>query len=113
MITQNELIGISAWNKLKLHTVLSGKQFPACMTFRRNIQIALAEYSKNNKTLDVVQMGAIQICSWIEKWCRDAYYKMRLEELLRQRADLALKPKKFAKNIIRQEWAAMAARWGY
>lgn len=112
MITQNEMIGISAWTKPILHQKILGKDFNACMTFRRNLQIALTEYARHHK-LDTVQMGIVQICGWVEKWCRDAYFKMRMPELLRQRSDLLLKPKKAVKNIMRAEWETMAARWSY
>lgn len=112
MITQSELIGISAWTKPVLHTKLLGKKFDACMNFRRNIQIAMTEYARSHKA-DLVQMGALQVTSWIESWCRDAYFKMRMPELLRQEPGLILKPKKAAKAMIRAEWSKMAARWGY
>jgi hypothetical protein len=112
MITQSELVIISTWTKPILHQKIMGKSFNHAMNFRRNLQIALTEYSKHNK-VDSVQLGIISITGWLEKWCRDAYFKARMPELLRQRADLVLKPKKFAKNIIRSEWETMAARWGY
>lgn len=112
MITQSELIGISAWTKPILHTKLSGRKFDACMNFRRNIQIAMTDYAKHNK-IDIVQLGALQVCGWIESWCRDAYFKMRMPEMLRTDSSLALKPKNYAKGLIRKEWATMAAKWGY
>lgn len=112
MITQNELVGISAWTKPILHTKLTGKKFDAAMNFRRNIQMAMTEYARSHK-LDQVQLGALQVCGWVESWCRDAYFKMRLPEMLRQQSDLLTKPKNYAKGLIRKEWTALAAKWGY
>jgi len=112
MVTQTELIGISAWTKPVCHQKLMGRSFNHAMNFRRNLQMALTEYSKHNK-MDQVQLGIISVTGWIENWCRQAYFQMRMPELLRQRSDLVLKPKKAAKNIIRAEWETMAARWGY
>ena len=112
MITQSELIGMSSWTKPILHTKLAGRKFFHVMTFRRNIQIALTEYSRHNK-MDQVQVGCIQVCGWIESWCRDAYFKMRMPEMLRQNSDLLTKPKNYAKGLIRKEWSTLAAKWGY
>ena len=112
MVTQSELIGISAWTKPVCHQKLTGKSFNHAMNFRRNLQIALTEYSRHH-AMDAVQYGIISVTGWIENWCRQAYFYTRMPELLRQRADLALKPKKAVKNIIRAEWETMAARWGY
>jgi len=82
------------------------------MTFRRNIQIAMTEYARHHKA-DAVQMGALQVTGWIESSCRDAYFKMRMPELLRQVPELILKPKKAAKGMIRAEWLKLSARAGY
>ena len=112
MITQSELIGISTWTKPILHTKIFGKRFDACLVFRRNIQVAMTEYARSHK-VDAVQLGAIQVTGWIESWCRDAYFKMRMPELLRQVPGLILKPKKAAKSMIRAEWSKIAARAGY
>ena len=112
MITQSELIGISTWTKPILHTKILGKKFDACMTFRRNIQIAMTEYARSHK-VDAVQMGALQVTGWLESWCRDAYFKMRMPELLRQEPGLLSKPKNAAKSMIRAEWSKIAARAGY
>lgn len=112
MITQSELIGISTWTKPVLHTKILGKKFDACMTFRRNIQVAMTEYARHHKT-DPVQLGALQVTGWIESWCRDAYFKMRMPELLRQVPGLLLKPKKAAKGMIRAEWSKYATKAGY
>lgn len=113
MVTQSELIGIAAWTKPVLHQKISGKSFQQAMTFRRNIQQAVTEYSRHNTRLDMVQTNAIQICGWIESWCRDAFYKNRLRDILRERQDLVFKPKSAAKSVIRSEWAALAARWNF
>lgn len=103
MLTQNELILISAWTKTQLHSALYGKGLNDALTMRRNLQQALTAYSKHHK-FDVVQGGILGVIGQIERWARRAYVCKRLPEILRTDWSYLKKGKYSAKAKANEEF---------
>lgn len=113
-MTQAELIQVSALGKPMLHRLIKGQSFDTAMRLRYEIQRALAVYAKGKGgTPDIVQEGAIFAAGQIESWCREAFYKRRMGEILRNDGNLVLRGKKTAKWQVRREWEALAAKMAY
>lgn len=77
MVSQTELILLSKMNMFQLHAVVKGKSFQQAFQFKRDVQKALAEYSKHHK-YDRVQEKTIVILRKIEKWLHTAYVEYKL-----------------------------------
>jgi len=112
MITQNELLKIAAISKAQLHSILFNKSIDEALVFRRNLQVALAEYAKHNK-YDICQANILSVINQVESWARAAYFKKRLPEVLRSDTSLLRKGKASAKAIIAKEWEAEIKQRSY
>lgn len=114
---QSDFVTVTALTKPQLHTMLKGQSFDTAMEFRREIQVALAQYAKHRgsqcSNLDHVQAGALRVLHAVESWCRQAFYARRMAEVLRQDAGLIKRTKKAAKYLVRKEWETLTARRAY
>ena len=72
------------------------------MTILRNLQIALAKYSKG-KEFDAVQDKMISVNAKIEKWIRGEYFRVKRIEIFRDRPDLIDKPEQ-VRQVLRENW---------
>lgn len=72
--SDNELIALSNYSINDLSAMMSGSSVHRAMNKRREIQKALANYSRKHK-YDSVQENIIGIIAKIEKWCRAKYVR--------------------------------------
>lgn len=113
-MTQREFVQVASLSKPNLHKMLLGLNFKTALRFRREIQEALTSYSKGTGGRDdSIKAGAVSACQQIERWCREAYFKHRLGEVLVQTPGLIYKGKAAAKGIIRKEWEELILRASY
>lgn len=115
-MTGTEFLQVSALDKPALHKLLAGQSFDTAMTFRREIQQGLTRYARGKGAraeYDHVQTGALEVLRVIESWCREAFYRRRLPEILRQEGNLVLRGKKEAKWQVRKEWETLVAKRAY
>ena len=103
MLTENELMFISSWDKPTLHATLIGKSLNHAMAMRRNLQQALAAYSKRHK-FDIVQEGALSVIIQIERWSRQSYVRGRMMEIISRDWSYLKKGKASAKRIANEEF---------
>lgn len=113
-MTRSEFIQFASISKPQLHSIMMGQSFNLCLQFRREVQVALAAYSKNTGGRDdKVKAVAVAHLHQIERWLRDAYFKRRLPEVLTQTPGLIFKGKAAAKGIIRKEWETLISGASY
>ena len=113
-MTRSEFLQFASLDKPKLHHILAGRSFQTCLTFRREIQVALVSYSKNTGGRDdAIKATVVGHLHQIESWLREAYFRRRLPEVLTQNASLLFKGKAAAKSIIRKEWETLIAGASY
>lgn len=112
IMTQNELVTVSAWNRRQLYLAIYGKSLNEVLMMRRGLQVGLTKYAKKHK-YDEVQAGIISICAQLESWCRKAFYAKRLPEVIRTDWTLCKKGKASARAIVAKEWEAMIREASY
>lgn len=113
-MTRSEFLQVCALDKKQVHAMLKGQSFDTCFNFRREIQVGLANYSKNTGGRhDSVKDSALAHLHMIEKWLRQAYYTRRMPELLRTEPGLIYKGKNIAKAMVRKEWEAKISEASY
>lgn len=91
-LTDNELVVFSKLNQKQLFEVMKGKSVKGAMKLRKDLQMALASYSKRRPAIgrfDYVQGKTILICKMIEMWARSAFFKAMLPKLVAARPALA------------------------
>lgn len=79
------------------------------MKLRKDMQKALATYSKGKQTLDERQVRAIWMTEMLVRWCGDTYRKVAIRELLNKKPDLVHQPQKL-KGLVNNEWEKYVKR---
>ena len=111
MLSRQEFLLICKMDKAQIFDRLrmSRMKMSDALLFRRDIQVALTDYSKRN-TYDEVQDMALDVTLWIEKWCRLAYMSERVAKI--KRLNPNRKPDGI-KEIVKKEWEDLLRKASY
>lgn len=118
LLNPTDLILISRMNNEETHKLIASKSINQALIFRRNLQISLADYSKNHPAVgrfDIVQGKIIGICKQIELGARDAYSLTMWRQLKKSKlySEMSEKERWKHKIKIRDEWEKIIARFSY
>lgn len=102
-LAQGEFIKLCMAPRAKLFKLVHGRDWNKIKDLFVSIKWALVEYSRNNK-FDDVQMGAIGHLAALDRWLWRAYCSHEMPRVIRDRPELATKPKHHAQEILHKEY---------
>lgn len=94
---------------------IMGMSLKDVLIFRRNLQISLAQYTKNARLsgkTDMMQIRIIQHCGTIERMARATFLSATLPRALRVGATSGLTPAKIKSDVLKK-WEKLIARSSY
>lgn len=105
----DEFILVICWKISHLYDFCRKSSFNDIMNFKRDLQVALANYARHNK-YDSIQEKAIAMIGKIEKWCSMAFIEREMKQLNRIYPSWSDKRKKVH---ARQNWEVLNRKWSY
>lgn len=110
--SQTEMILIARMSRQQFTEMMRGQNVDQALETRRQLQIALAEYSKHRK-YDAVQERILVMTEKIAKWCRIVWLKQRLGFDLPSASDAVRAFNKAKIKTVKDEWEFYIKRRSY
>jgi len=113
MITDMELVKLSAITIWDLEKMMAGKSIHQAMCARKQIQMALASYARRHK-YDKVQGNILGIESKIYKWCRQRFVAENMPRLMMS-DPATIRNQKAVKKELNSRWESLCRTrdWRY
>lgn len=113
-MTRTEFLAVIRWTMNNLAAYCRTTSFLEIMRFKRDLQIALAAYSKHSSSVDKIQEKALAMIAKIEKWARAAFVKEEIKKLRNgQGSSHLILSAVTAKHKAYDEWEKLNRKMSY
>lgn len=112
MITQNELLLWSKWDRNALILAFGKMSLTQWLKLRREMQVALHRYGKTH-SMDEVQQSIVTHTKDIEIACWRTFFTFEGKRRMKTEPSFCKLPPQRRKTLIRKEWEALLKRYTY